>query len=128
MTDKYRIVRETLLTTASGSGILYVEDGQGELSVVRERTVEQHLVKGLEQIGVRCVKFIPDLQRGMPDRIILLPGSRVIWVELKTETGCLSEIQLVRHRELRLADQIVKVVWTIAEADKLIEEIKSTYL
>lgn len=95
---------------------------------MRERTVEQHLVNGLAGIGVPCIKFIPDLMRGMPDRMVLLPGGRIIWVELKTDTGHLEPIQQVRHRELEKAGQIVKVVWCVAEADSLIEEIKSTYL
>ena len=95
---------------------------------MRERTVEQHLVKSLDKIGVPCVKFLPDLQRGMPDRIILLPGGKVVWVELKTESGSLSEIQKIRHRWLQQVGQIVKVVWSVEEADKLIDEIKSTYL
>ena len=95
---------------------------------MRERTVEQHLVHGLEQIGVPCEKFIPDHRRGMPDRLVLLPGGRVIWVELKTDGGALSAVQLVVHRKLEKLGQIVKVVWSIEEADKLIEEIKSTYL
>ena len=94
---------------------------------MRERTVEQHLVKGLEKIGIPCIKFIPDLRRGMPDRIILCPDARVIWCELKTQGGKLEPIQMVRHRELRQAGQRVEIVWSTAEADKLIEEIKTAY-
>lgn len=94
---------------------------------MRERTVEQHLVNGLEQIGIPCIKFIPDLRRGMPDRIILLPDEKIVWVELKTDTGHLEPIQKVRHRELRQAGQRVEVVWLPSEADSLIEEIKSAY-
>lgn len=94
---------------------------------MRERSVEQHLVNGLKRIGIPCVKFIPDLLRGMPDRIIMLPDQRVIWCELKTEDGSLEPIQQVRHRELRSAGQRVEVVWSIKEADKLIAEIKSAY-
>lgn len=110
-----------------GCGILYVNHGQ-EVGRIRERVVEQHLVRGLERIGIPCVKFLPDHMRGMPDRLVLLPGGMVMWVELKTRGGSLEEIQKVRHRELEVAGQIVKVVWSIDEADKLIEEIKSTYL
>ena len=95
--------------------------------MVRERTVEQHLVKGLERIGIPCVKFQPDHMRGMPDRLILLPGSRVIWCELKTQGGKLEPIQQVRHRELEKSGQQVRVVWSTEQADTLIEEIKSAY-
>ena len=93
--------------------------------MVRERTVEQHLVQGLKKIGVPCVKFQPDHMRGMPDRMILLPGSRVIWCELKTQGGELEPIQVVRHRELQQAGQRVVVVWSIEQADDLIRQIKT---
>lgn len=93
--------------------------------MVRERTVEQHLVEGLRRIGILCMKFHPDSMRGMPDRMILLPDSRVIWCELKTKGGKLEPIQLVRHRELRKAGHQVEVVWSVEQADKLIEEIET---
>ena len=95
--------------------------------MVRERTVEQHLVKGLDRIGIPCVKFQPDHMRGMPDRLILLPDGRVIWCELKTQGGKLEPIQQVRHRELEKSGQQVRVVWSTEQADTLIEEIKSAY-
>ncbi len=107
---------------------MFVRERHREVDEIRERTVEQHLVRGLEKIGVSCIKFIPDLMRGMPDRMVLLPGGRIVWVELKTDTGHLEPIQQVRHKELEQAGQIVRVVWSTEEADNLIEEIKSGYL
>lgn len=95
--------------------------------MVRERTVEQHLVDGLKRIGISCVKFQPDHMRGMPDRLILLPEGKVLWCELKTRGGKLEPIQEVRHRELRKAGHEVRVVWSVEQADKLIDEIVSAY-
>lgn len=95
--------------------------------MVRERTVEQHLVDGLRRIGIPCVKFQPDHMRGMPDRLILLPDGKVLWCELKTQGGKLEPIQEVRHRELRKAGHEVRVVWSVDQADKLIDEIVSAY-
>jgi len=66
-----------------------------------EKWLENKLVKGVEAVGGKCLKFAPIYRRGMPDRIILLPGGRVIWVELKTDTGRTSPTQRKRHRELR---------------------------
>ena len=94
---------------------------------MRERAVEQRLVDGLNNIQIPCIKFHPDSMRGMPDRVILLPDQRVIWCELKTKGGRVEPIQQVRHRELERIGQRVVVVWSTEEADKLIEEIKSTY-
>ena len=50
-----------------------------------ESEIERKLtdkVKGLG-CGVRCLKFVSPGFTGVPDRIILLPGAHVIFVELK---------------------------------------------
>ena len=44
-------------------------------------------------MGGLCLKFISPGNAGVPDRIILLPGGVVRFVELKTETGRLAPIQ-----------------------------------
>ncbi|MBP5462215.1 MAG: VRR-NUC domain-containing protein [Lachnospiraceae bacterium] len=59
----------------------------------------------------------------MPDRIIMLPGSRVLWVELKTKGGKLSEIQKLRHAELAKLGQDVVVVWNKEQVDELVAEL-----
>jgi len=89
----------------------------------RERDVESYLVKRLGDIGLPCVKFIPDGKVGMPDRVVLLPDGRVLWVELKTDNGKLEEIQKVQHKKLRDLGHRVVVIWNRDEADSLIEEI-----
>ena len=90
---------------------------------MRERDVESYLIKRVESIGLKCLKFIPDQVNGMPDRIIMLPGSRVLWVELKTKGGKLSEIQKLRHAELAKLGQDVVVVWSKEQADELVSRL-----
>ena len=90
---------------------------------VRERDVESHLVEELRRIGLPCVKFNPDGKVGMPDRLVLLPGGRVIWVELKTKGGHLEEIQRAQHRRLERLGHKVKVIWTKEDVDLLAEEL-----
>lgn len=94
---------------------------------MRERMVEKHLVERLRRIGIPCVKFIPDNMKGMPDRLVLLPDGKVVWVELKTDGGKLEIIQEVRHMALAKAGHRVVVVWNTDEADRLTEEIKKAY-
>ena len=96
---------------------------------MREREVEGHLVKVLDEIGLRCDKFVPEYSSGMPDRIVLLPDRRVIWVETKKpKGGRVAELQKYRHAMLRKAGHEVVIVWTKEEADalaaRLREEIK----
>lgn len=44
----------------------------------------------------RLLKLAP-IERGTPDRLALLPGGRLMLVELKTKTGRLSPAQTVWH-------------------------------
>jgi hypothetical protein len=48
-----------------------------------EQDIEQKLKKRVEALGCMCLKFESPGYTGVPDRIILLPGGRVFFVELK---------------------------------------------
>ena len=91
---------------------------------VRERDVEAYLTGQLKsKLDLTCVKFIPDNKNGMPDRMVLLPGGRVLWVELKTIGGKLSPIQKLRHEELKRAGHDVVCVWSKTQADELVARL-----
>lgn len=91
---------------------------------VREREVEAHLRTRVEQAGGRCEKFIPDYDSGMPDRVVMLPGGVLVWVETKKpEGGRLTKLQKFQHRRLRALGQRVEVVWTKEQADALVDEL-----
>ena len=47
-----------------------------------ERDVERHLVKRVAELGGRCFKWTSG-HAGVPDRIAILPGGRVAFIELK---------------------------------------------
>ena len=67
-----------------------------------EKDVERALVKMVKRHGGRCLKFVCPGQAGVPDRIILLPRGRVVFVETKRpKGGRTSELQKYWHRELR---------------------------
>lgn len=92
--------------------------------MVRESEVESYLRRKAESYGGKCIKILPDYSRGIPDRLMMLPGGITIWVETKRPVGGrLSSYQLVRHRELRALGQQVEVVWSKAEADGLFEKL-----
>ena len=48
-----------------------------------EREIEQKLKKKVEAMGCLCLKFESPGYTGVPDRIILMPGGEVFFVELK---------------------------------------------
>lgn len=65
----------------------------------RESAVEARLVRGVTAAGGRAFKIAPTTA-GLPDRLVLLPGGVTHLVELKTDRGRLSPIQVARHAEL----------------------------
>ena len=53
----------------------------------RERDIERALVGMVKRHGGLCLKWVCPGWSGVPDRIILLPGGRVIFVETKRPKG-----------------------------------------
>lgn len=52
-----------------------------------ERDLERALVRAVKQHGGHCLKWVSPGASGVPDRIVLLPGGRVVFVELKRPRG-----------------------------------------
>ena len=48
-----------------------------------EREIEKHLRDGVRALGGWCLKLVCPGFTGMPDRLVLMPGGRVAFVELK---------------------------------------------
>ncbi len=94
----------------------------------RENVIENYLRHHLVELGLKCIKFIPDHANGMPDRLILMPDRRVPWVELKTDNGKLAEVQRYQHTVLENLGQEVVVVWNREQADELIDRLEREFL
>ena len=58
-----------------------------------EKHIEAHLVKKVKEIGGVAFKFVSPANRGVADRVVVLPGGGVIFVEVKSATGKLSPLQ-----------------------------------
>lgn len=52
-----------------------------------EREVEQALIDMVKRHGGMCLKWVCPGWAGVPDRIILLPGARIFFAELKRPKG-----------------------------------------
>ena len=48
-----------------------------------ERDIEKRLIRPVRELGGLCLKFEVPAFTGLPDRLILLPGARVVFVETK---------------------------------------------
>ena len=85
-----------------------------------ERDVERALRLMVERCGGLCLKWICPGWSGVPDRILLLPGGRAMFVEVKRPTGGrLSGLQRWWLDRLRKMEFEVHVVRNRADVDRL---------
>ena len=68
---------------------------------MREKVIEQQLVEAVKNAGGMCPKFVSPGFDGMPDRIVLLPGSKAAFVEVKSPGKKPRPLQVKRHDQLR---------------------------
>ena len=66
-----------------------------------ERILEQRLVKTVKNRGGLCPKLLSPGMDGMPDRLVLLPGGRIGFVEVKAPGKKPRPIQEKRIQGLR---------------------------
>lgn len=76
-----------------------------------EKDIEKILTTEIKKLGGRAYKFISPGNSGVPDRIVVLPGGKIMFVELKTKTGSLSVLQSVQVKRLIELGQKVYVVY-----------------
>lgn len=68
---------------------------------MRERDIEGKLAKAVRQLGGMCPKLVCQGFDGMPDRLVLLPGGRIAFVEVKAPGRKPRPLQEKRHKQLR---------------------------
>ena len=62
---------------------------------ILEKDIEKRLVREVKKLGGLCLKWVSPGNSGVPDRIVLMPGGKAIFVELKrpgAERGAYSVI------------------------------------
>lgn len=68
---------------------------------MREKEIEQKLVKAVKASGGIAPKFVSPGFDGMPDRLVLLPGGVIAFAEIKTKGKKPRPLQAARHEMLR---------------------------
>lgn len=95
-----------------------------------EKDIENRLVLQVEKIGGQALKFEVPGKAGMPDRLILVPGGSIIFVEVKAPGEKPRPLQKKRMRDLEEMGFKTRVVDSYDSIDRLIGEIiwQSSYL
>lgn len=91
---------------------------------VSEKAIERYLVDQAKQNGLPCLKYSNPNMVGYPDRLLVLSGGGVIWVELKSKGRKPTKIQQMRIMELTGMGHLVKVIDNKADIDELIKTTK----
>ena len=87
---------------------------------MRESKIESKLKQKVERVGGMCVKFPPIFFKGLPDRIVLLPGGIIIFVELKQKGKKPTGIQTLVHDRIRSLGFTVVVLDDVNDIGNLI--------
>ena len=95
-----------------------------EKSIRREATLERSFCNWLRKAGCLVYKFVSPGNDGVPDRIVVTSGGRVIFVELKTERGELSDIQNYQIGRIRDHGQDVRELYGKDDVDRFVLDVQ----
>ena len=90
-----------------------------------ESRIERRLKNEVERRGGKALKFTPQGYAGMPDRIILIPGGKTVFVELKAPGKKPRPLQVKRARELHTLGFRVYLIDSIESINSFIKEVMS---
>ena len=90
---------------------------------MREQEIELQLVRAVKNMGGRAVKFMSPGFDGMPDRLVLLPGGKCGFVEVKAPGKRPRALQVVRHEMLKELGFKVYVLDAIGQIEEIINDI-----
>ena len=69
------------------------------------------------------MKFVSPGSPGVPDRVVITPRGRTVYVELKTSTGRLSKVQKWQIAEMRKRKVDVRVLYGLDDVLRFLEEV-----
>ena len=91
---------------------------------MRERDIETYLRDQVKTAGGIAYKFVSPGNAGVPDRIVLLPGGRVVFVELKAPGKQPTPLQLRQQKRIRNLGFQVLVIDSKAGVDEFIKGVR----
>ena len=85
-----------------------------------EKDVERYLIAVVRKAGGMCLKFVSPGWSGAPDRLVLLPKGRAIFVEVKRPGEKARPLQERRRQQLSKMGFLAEVVDTKKAVDELL--------
>lgn len=91
-----------------------------------EKMVEQKLVQAVCGMGGLAPKFTSPGWAGVPDRLVLLPGGRLAFVEVKAPGKALRPLQVRRKGQLEALGFRVFMIDNVQQIGGVLDEIRSS--
>ena len=91
---------------------------------MRERDIERKLIQAVRQSGGLALKFVSPNLNGVPDRLLLFPGGRVAFAEVKAPGEKPRPLQVHRMEQLRALGFRVYVVDSEEKIGEMIYELQ----
>lgn len=93
------------------------------MEITSEKVIERKLVELVKLNGGMCIKLLCDQLIGLPDRMCLFPGHKIVFVELKTTGRKPKRIQAHMHNKLRALGFRVEVIDTVESVINFVDDI-----
>ena len=93
---------------------------------MNEKQIEQTLVRAVRRRGGICPKWVSPGLDGVPDRIILLPGRRMAFAELKAPGEKPRPLQAARIRQLNVLGFRVYVIDNADMIGGVLDEVSAS--
>lgn len=93
---------------------------------MREKTIEHNLVMDVKRVGGLALKFVSPGFDGVPDRLVLLQGGKMGFVEVKAPGKHPRPLQEARHRLLQRLGFKVYVLDGAEQIGGIIDDIRGT--
>ena len=97
-------------------------------TVDSEKVVERKLVELVKINGGMCIKLLCDQLIGLPDRMCLFPGHKIVFVELKTTGRKPKRIQAYMHNKLRALGFRVEVIDTVESVINFVDDLSLIHI
>lgn len=90
---------------------------------MRERNIESYLRDRVREVGGIAFKWVSPGNSGVPDRIVIVPNGRIVFVELKAPGRKPTALQLYQQNRLRVLGCDVRLIDSREGVDELIKEL-----
>ncbi len=90
-----------------------------------EKEIERYLVRRTIAHGGKAYKWVSPGHLGVADRIVVLPGGVVWFVEVKAAKGRLSPLQKLFAADMARLGQQYACVWSKEDVDKWMLDLQS---